>query len=122
GTYWQDAWILKGTCSAGARSASAETENSQPAFENFNTEADGLGLFPNPGVSDNTHSITFTFDASPGHVIINLKDMNGSGVFNQHYQNVKNTLQVDMPSLTQGLYIIIISGEKKSWVKKYMIK
>jgi hypothetical protein len=31
-------------------------------------------------------------------------------------------LTVDMPVLSNGLYIIRVQGEKKSWVKKYMIK
>ena len=40
GTYWQDAWILKGSCSGSARVALDATE--------FETAAKGVTLYPNP--------------------------------------------------------------------------
>jgi chitinase len=114
GTYWTDAWILKGSCSA--RSAQNEIE-----ITTFSGE-DGLFLSPNPGASGKEHSVILSFEANQGNVKVYLHDMNGSGVMTSSYKNVENTLKVEMPALPNGLYIIRVQSEKKSWVKKYMIK
>jgi hypothetical protein len=114
GTYWADAWILKGSCSA--RSAQDEIEQASFAGE------DGLRLSPNPGASSKEHSVTLSFATDAGNVKVYVHDMNGSGVITSSHANVKRTLKVDMPALSNGLYIIRVQGEKKNWVKKYMIK
>jgi chitinase len=114
GTYWSDAWILKGSCSA--RSAQNEAETSM-----FESE-DGLRISPNPGANGKEHAVTFSFATEAGNVKVHLHDMNGSSVMSSSHANVKNTLTVEMPALSNGLYIIRVQGEKKSWTKKYMIK
>jgi chitinase len=113
GTYWADAWVLKGSCSA--RSAQPEEAI------NFSGD-DGLSVSPNPGVAGKDHSLTLSFEANQGNVKIYLHDMNGSGVMINTYKNVRNTLTVEIPALSNGLYLMRVQGEKKSWVKKYMIK
>jgi hypothetical protein len=114
GLYWSDAWILKGSCSA--RSAQSEGDNN--AF----FEADGLGFYPNPAASGTENAVTFTFEQRQGKVKVNLKNVDGSDVFNQSFNNVEHSLKVQMPSLAHGMYLIRVQGENKSWIKKYIIK
>jgi GH18 family chitinase len=114
GTYWADAWTLKGSCSA----RSAQNEVEQPSF----TGEDGLFLSPNPGVRGKDHTVTLSFATNAGNVKVHLHDMNGSDIMTNSYSNVKNTLKVDMPALPSGLYIIRVQNEKKSWMKKYSIE
>jgi GH18 family chitinase len=114
GAYWADAWILKGSCSA----RSTQNEIEQPSF----IGEDGLFLSPNPGEKGKDHLVTLSFATEAGNVTVSLHDMNGSGIMNHSYGNVKNTLTVEMPALANGLYIIRVQGEKKSWIKKYLIE
>jgi hypothetical protein len=48
--------------------------------------------------------------------------MNGAGLQSTAHKNVKTTLKVELPSLANGLYIIKVKGEKRSWTKKYLIQ
>jgi GH18 family chitinase len=113
GTYWSDAWILKGSCSA--RSAQPETA------DNF-VESNGLVVSPNPGASGTEHTITLNFENRQRNVNVSLKNANGSDVVSHSFNDVDHTVTVPMPSLAQGMYLIKVQGEKKSWTKKYIIK
>ncbi|HEY9046940.1 MAG TPA: Ig-like domain-containing protein [Ohtaekwangia sp.] len=120
GTYWTDAWILKGSCTAGARTASDYTlEGSELEL----AEADGMVAYPNPGVSSKEQIISITFAMAPGTVAVQLKDMHGNNVYGSQYTTGKEkSLQVTVPALAQGLYILHVRGDKKSWSRKYLVK
>jgi hypothetical protein len=113
GTYWADAWVLKGSCSA--RSAQPEE------VINFSGE-EGLSVSPNPGVSGRPHTVTLSFAKDAGSVKVNLISMNGANVMTSSHNNVKRSLNVEMPALPNGLYIIKIQSVKQSWTKKYMLE
>ncbi|HEY9046939.1 MAG TPA: glycosyl hydrolase family 18 protein, partial [Ohtaekwangia sp.] len=111
GTYWQDAWILKGTCSSGRVEAT-----------DFETDAAGLSLYPNPAESGKSKTITLVFEKNPGDVQVQLRNMNGAEVFTKGYGDVKSTtLQVDIPPLSQGLYIVRVKGDNTTWFRKYLV-
>jgi hypothetical protein len=114
GSYWSDAWTLIGACPA--RSAQPEGE------EVVLTEEDGLFLAPNPGVSGRTHTITLSFAKEAGNVKVHLINMSGTSVQSSNHDNVKHTLNVEMPALSNGLYIIKVQGAKQSWSRKYVVE
>jgi hypothetical protein len=113
GTYWTDAWTLISACPA--RSAMPEVE------EVVLTEEDGLFLAPNPGVSGRPHTVTLSFAKEAGNVSVHLINMGGTSVQSTNHENVKHTLKVEMPALSNGLYIIKVWGAKQSWTRKYVI-
>ncbi|MFZ6012439.1 MAG: glycosyl hydrolase family 18 protein [Bacteroidota bacterium] len=119
GTYWQDAWILKGSCTTSSVAmASDESENEFTGVEDRT-----MSVYPNPGAGGNGQSITLTFTRNPGPVRVHLKDINGAEVFTKSYSDVKSTtLQVALPPMSQGFYFIRVQGERRSWLKKYLIK
>jgi chitinase len=117
GTYWQDAWILKGACAG--RSRTSADVNAEQDFSFMNNE-DGLGFYPNPGTTGK-NIITLTFDKEPGSVKVHLRDMNGAEVFGKGYSEVKKQLTIELPSLSQGLYLIRVRTEEQSWLKRYII-
>ena len=115
GTYWQDAWILKGSCSGSARVALDETE--------FETAAKGVTLYPNPVENGRAKTITLLFEQSPGTVNIKLQNTNGTEVLSRSYSDVKDTsLSVEVPSLAKGLYLVRIQSNHKSWIRKYLVQ
>jgi len=115
GTYWNDAWILKGSCS-GAR---VSTQSDQQI--SIADESNDLVVYPNPG-SGNNPSLTLSFDSNPGKINVLLHDLNGVFIINRKYEGVKGALKVEVPSLSPGLYIIRVAGEHKSWLRKYIIR
>jgi chitinase len=113
GTYWTDAWTLIGACPA--RSAQPETEGS------IFSEVNGLFIAPNPGVSGRPHTLTLSFEEEQGNINVQLISMNGASVITSHHENVKRTVKVELPSLTNGLYVLRVQG-RKTLAAKYMIE
>jgi GH18 family chitinase len=113
GTYWTDAWILKGSCSG----RSANTEMETPTF----AEENGIVVSPNPGVSGRPHTLTIFFESDPGNVKVMLHNTNGTSVMMSSHENVKRTLKVEMPAMTNGLYILRVQSAKKTLTTKYMV-
>jgi len=121
GTYWTDAWVLVGSCSAGREATSPQSLNSES--EIFDAASKGLYVYPNPGKVGMQQDITFSFETDPGAVVVTMKDISGTEVLKTSFQQVKSkSLSVRVPDLPGGLYMIRIHGEKRSWVKKYLIK
>jgi GH18 family chitinase/chitodextrinase len=119
GAYWQDAWILKGSCAGGAGGPVSATQQEENAFD---LDSDELALYPNPAAKGNDQSITLTFKNAPAQVNVHLKDVNGIEVYTNYLRNVKtNTVNMTVPALPQGLYILRVRTEKKAWVRKYLI-
>jgi hypothetical protein len=122
GTYWQDAWILKSSCTAGRSNVSqSDRLFSEGETQIVVTDADGLALFPNPA-KNNDRTITINFEKAPGNVKIHMRDINGSEAYRQDLRDIKTqSIQVLLPQLPHGLYFIRVSTEQQSWVRKYLI-
>jgi hypothetical protein len=119
GTYWTDAWILKGSCGAGARTAGNETS----LVVVSDMDAAGLLLAPNPAVEGERRSLTLSFDAIPGHTRVALKDMNGRAMADFDLGIVRQYVHtVELPALPAGLYVVRVQTEQKTWLKKYLVK
>jgi len=112
GSYWTDAWTLVGPCSG--RIAQDEL--------NANAELTGMYVSPNPGVSGKPHTITITFNGDAGNVNVSLHNMSGMNIMNSTHDNVKRTLNVDVPALSSGLYIMKVQRADKVLTTKYMVE
>jgi glucosylceramidase len=97
-----------------AREASEELQST--VFEQ------SMLLSPNPASAgvEQTLSISFTKDA--GNISVQLKDINGADIFSNQYQNVRQQLDIPLPSMAKGMYLVRVKGSSHSEVKKYMIK
>jgi hypothetical protein len=117
GFAWQDAWTFIGNClsSGSARSSEFTTESMEE-------EADGLDVFPTLGTSNNAHTVKMVFNENPGSVQVNIHNVNGLQIDDQFYKNNKRTIDLKVPSLPEGLYIIKVKGENKTWMKKYFVR
>jgi len=112
GTYWTDAWVLKGSCSG---------RMSTPDENTKTDEGSGLTIYPNPG-NGKSRTVTLAFESDQKFVAIQLHDANGRISFSNRYEGIKKTLAVELPALTPGLYIIRVQADRKSWLKKYIIE
>ncbi|HYC83878.1 MAG TPA: Ig-like domain-containing protein, partial [Chryseosolibacter sp.] len=120
GTYWQDAWILKGPCTSARLRAEEVSLIDEP--ELVSAEADGLAVYPNPGKRD-VQSITLAFDRKPSHVKLYLRNVNGTQVMYHHFADPSgNTVTVSTPELSPGMYIVQVKTERRSWIRKYLVK
>jgi len=111
GTYWQDAWTYIGSCSAAAAS-----------FTEATIESTDLSLFPNPGVSGREQTVSLTFESNAGNVTVQVKTQSGNNVHTAQYKNAGASLDAALPALPAGLYFIRVEGEKKTWVRRYLVK
>jgi hypothetical protein len=111
GTNWTDAWTLKGSCSA--RMALPAEENSL-SFNN-------VTLFPNPGASDKEHELVLIFDKPAGAVALQMINTKGSTIMLHNYRDVKTKLNVAVPALPAGLYLMRIHGDHGTWIEKYVL-
>lgn len=110
GLYWADAWIFKATCTSGRAATSELTEDSE------------IEVYPNPGKSGAT-KLTITFDGDPGNVRIYLQSVNGASVFNKDHGVVRDRkAEIELPQLPQGMYLIRVNGERRTYTKKYLIQ
>jgi hypothetical protein len=122
GTYWQDAWILKSSCTSGRSNVSLDDHVfTEGEAEIIVTDADGLALYPNPA-KNNDRTITINFEKAPGNVKIHMRDINGSEMYRRDLREVKaRSISVELPQLPHGLYFIRVNTEQQSWVRKYFI-
>jgi len=79
-------------------------------------------LSPNPGAAGTEHTMTITFTKDAGDISLHLKNMNGADIMSNQYKDVKKQLEVQMPSLAKGLYLVKIKGSSGTMVKKYLVK
>jgi chitinase len=113
GSYWQDAWIFKATCTGGR-----ESTHEIGTFD----ESGGMTLHPNPGTGGPTR-VTLTFDSDPGRVNISMKNSSGADVVNKNFNSVKgNSVEIELPAMAQGLYLIRARGERRVYITKYLVK
>jgi hypothetical protein len=117
GSYWADAWILKGTCTGGGGSISMVNDIQEIEFHD-----DALQVYPNPGTKEKDQWLTLSFKTDPGHLEVFFRSINGAEtVFVQHKEINKRSFIVNTSSLPQGLYILRINTKHRSWVKKLLI-
>jgi hypothetical protein len=112
GTYWTDAWTLVGACTA--RMATEEINGSEIILE-----TEGMTVSPNP-VRGTT--ATLYFDSKAGDVDVHFIHTNGMQISTEHYLNVDKTLEVNVPHVQQGLYVVKVKGQHKTWTKKLVIE
>lgn len=113
GSYWQDAWILVGSCSG--RLAQQREEQS------FDIENE-LVVSPNPGVNGKPQSLTLNFSRDAGDVRVSLINMSGRSILNENHAQVKRSLRVEVPALTTGLYVIRVQNAERTMITKYLVE
>ncbi len=114
GTYWTDAWVLKGSCTA--RMAAIVLD------ENPVSEVKDLSIYPSLGETGKEQEVTFEFEKNAGHVNVQILNTNGTTIQTTTHNNVKTKLNMMMPPLPDGLFLINVKGERKNWTRKYFIK
>jgi chitinase len=113
GAHWQDAWTLVGSCAG--RLAQYDTEEI--------SVSDGeLLIAPNPGVGGTSHILTLTFAEDVGNAKVQLMSMNGASIVRSEHVQVKRILQVEVPALSSGFYIVRVQGANRTMSAKYMVE
>jgi hypothetical protein len=116
GTYWQDAWILKGSCTA-----RADVSGQVAVEETISTDSDGISVSPNPGSQSSTH-FTLNFTSVPRRIKIQVKDINGKDIVSQEFSDVKEkSIRVETPVLSPGMYLIRVQKDNGFSLKKYIV-
>jgi hypothetical protein len=119
GTYWGDAWILKGSCQTGARTASP-TVTGDAEFADAGT--DGLTAYPNPGASGKEEVLSLDFGSAPGAITVQLKDTQGNAVWASRYDSTGKSQKITLPVLSPGLYVLHVKSSTRTWSRKYLVK
>ena len=115
GSYWQDAWILKGSCSG------RMDVSSTVITEENNSGDDEVSVAPNPA-SQNATYFTLNFNTEPRRIRVQMKDLNGKNVVSQEFIDAKSrSIRVETPALTPGMYLIRVQHDGKSSLKKYIV-
>jgi chitinase len=111
GTYWQDAWVFVSACGASTAAVQARV-----------AEAESVAVYPNPGVTGRTATVTFGIGTSPSIATVEVKTLEGVGVYSQQYTLTGTTLDVEIPALPAGLYLIRLQHGAKSTTQRYLVK
>ncbi|RAW02209.1 Ig-like domain-containing protein [Pseudochryseolinea flava] len=110
GTYWQDAWILLGSCTARV----ATQEHSA-------AESDGLSVAPNP--LRNSNALTLHFDQAIDRAEIKMHNASGIAISTWNFEEIKTReLSIVVPSSPPGLYIMKINTGERQRSRKVMIE
>lgn len=113
GTYWQDAWILLGSCTGRIDVSLPETA------DDSNTD---LTISPNPSSRGN-RSLTVNFANEQRVTDMVILDINGRPMLKKDFTDAKlKQIQVELPAMTAGLYVIKIKTFEKTWIKKVVIE
>lgn len=117
GAYWQDAWVLKGSCT------SAASEGVQTVLHEVQIDEDhGFTIYPNPGEAG-TKMLVLEFSEEPKSLDITLHVQDGRVLMHRSYGKINDTtLSVDLPVLETGLYLIRVHTARQSWTRKYFTK
>jgi hypothetical protein len=83
------------------------------------TTGDGVTLSPNPGEG---YKLTLNFDQDAGDILVRLNGMNGDNILHQEFKNVKRRLDVAVPALAKGVYLVTVRSMNRLAVKKYMVR
>jgi len=119
GMYWQDAWVLKGSCTSAARLAVALDI---PASEVVMHDGDGLDIYPNPGNRGVAQVLTLRFQEQLSTVQLQLHAVNGVNLYHAPSIAVRGQqATVTLPALVPGLYLLRVQAAGKVWTKKYKV-
>ncbi len=85
---------------------------------------DGVTVHPNPGVSGRPQYVTVTFNSSDhSDVNVLLSDINGYVLQNEtHSVDAENKVILSLPNLPNGVYVLKIKSDGRSWSKRYFVK
>ncbi|WP_245970527.1 carbohydrate-binding protein [Pseudochryseolinea flava] len=86
----------------------------------LNIEHD-LTLSPNPA-KEGARSLTLNFDRAPGDIVVDFRAINGTSLFSQEVSNAAQQVQIGLPPLAKGMYLVKVKGLKQFVVKKYLIE
>jgi hypothetical protein len=86
-----------------------------------NVEND-VTLSPNPANGEGSHKLTLNFDRDAGDILVHLNAMDGKDILQQEFRNVKRQLDMTVPALPKGVYLVGIKSVNKFSVKKYFIR
>ncbi len=116
GTYWADAWILRGACSARVSTHPNQEEVS------VDDEHD-VSVFPNPGKAGKNQSITIAFNRKQTDLNVQLKNMNGVAVMTLPVlEKTEKAITVSVPVLPAGIYLLKIADGERYWYRKYILE
>lgn len=62
------------------------------------------------------------FDAAPGDVHVHLLELQGATVSSHSLAGAQTHVEVTIPDVKLGMYVIKVSGEKRVWMRKLFIK
>lgn len=101
---------------AGARQAASHQEQIQDLEE---TDAEELAIYPNPGKE--ADFLFFSFKSAPGPIKVNIRDQNGSVLVSENFDGQNQRIQMKLPHLANGFYLLQVQGNKSVWIKKYIV-
>jgi hypothetical protein len=104
------------TTTAGRSASKSEEQVFELNIENEMT------ISPNPAAEGSANVLSIHFVKDAGDIDVHFMHANGSGVFSNHYQNVKHQVDVPLPALSKGVYLVRVTGSRKFAVKKYLVK
>ncbi len=115
GTKWTDGCTLKGRCSTAARIELAG-DNTTVDMKN------DMILYPTHGLPNKEQILTLKFSKNPGNMLVYIFNANGTAIVNGgSYRDVKATLNVVVPPMIPGLYLVRVKSENTTWINKYII-
>jgi hypothetical protein len=82
---------------------------------------DVITLSPNPA-EQGDRVLTIHFNQDAGDVSIDLKDISGAVIFRDEFKGVKMELDIPLPPMAKGLYLVNVAGSKRTSIKKYLVK
>jgi bilirubin oxidase len=81
-----------------------------------NLEPDDIILFPNPLMeSNNTLTVTSNDSGFDGYIIY---DLAGNKIIGRRFETENKQIQLDLPALSQGTYILSLFSGNKTYFKK----
>jgi hypothetical protein len=87
----------------------------------LNLEND-ITLSPNPASEGMSNTLKIHFNQEPGDVSIHLKNMNGATILSRDFKNVKDKIEITLPPMARGLYLVRVQGQQEFKVIKYLIQ
>lgn len=102
--------------------AAARERTDADATLPVDVETATVELSPNPADASVEQMLSLTFNKDAGDINVQLKDINGADILNNQYQGVKQKLQIQLPALAKGMYLVKVRGREHAAVKKLMIK
>jgi GH18 family chitinase len=112
GFAWQDAWTLVGACSASAR-ASVQPE--------MQAESKAAILYPNQGKSGVATTAKLEVGENVNKVRVRIDGTNGVNYSTQEFINPSGTVEVHIPALPSGMYIIKEQTLNKTKETKFLV-